>query len=100
MLPRIERLALLKGLESKSWKRYTVLIWFGAEIVGGCIAFSIYGKNIWTLANLRYGKIDWTMVNFIALGFAVASYFTVQDILLKKEDIKVKPYDINKHVED
>lgn len=88
MIPRIGRLAVSKGLDSRKWRIRTILIWFAAEFLGVVVGMILVGKD-----NLP-------MMGLIGLGFAVASYFTVRDVLQKKDDIKSEPYDINRHVED
>ncbi len=88
MVPRIGKLALEKGLDARSWKIRTILIWFAAEVVGGLVGLILVGID-----NLA-------MINLIGLGFAVASYFTVRDVLQKKDKLPSEPFDINRHVED
>lgn len=70
----IGALAAQKGLKPGTWKLYTVLAWFGAEIAGvvfGLIAFGEDGM---------FGAI------LLGLALAVASYFVLKANLQKKPD--------------
>jgi ABC-type uncharacterized transport system permease subunit len=67
-------LAIQKGLKPGTWKLYTVLAWFGAEILGAVIGFLIFGQE--------------NVVAAILLGLlcAVGSYFVLRSVLNKKAD--------------
>jgi len=72
---KIGALALQKGLKPGTWKLYTVLCWFGAEIIGGILAFVILGEENLFLAVL------------VGLGCAIGSYFILKANLNKRPDI-------------
>jgi hypothetical protein len=67
-------LALQKGLKAGTWKLYTVLAWFGAEILGVVIGFALFGQD--------------NMIGAMLIGLlcAVGSYFIVRSVLNKKQD--------------
>jgi hypothetical protein len=67
-------LAVQKGLKPGTWKLYTVLCWFGAEIVGAVLGFLIFGEEG------MFGAI------LLGLACAVASYFILKANLQKKPD--------------
>ena len=70
----IADLAERKGLKRGWWRFYTVLAWFGAEIIGVVISILIFQTEE-TLALLPLG---W--------AFGVVSYFILKAILSKKPD--------------
>ena len=67
-------LAIQKGLKPGTWKLYTVLCWFGAEIVGIVIGIAAMGTESILPAV------------FIGLCCAVASYFILKASLNKRPD--------------
>ena len=73
---KIGPLAERKGLKSGTWKLYTVLCWFGAEIIGAVIAVAILGEESILLAVL------------LGIGCAVGSYFIIKANLNKWPDIE------------
>ena len=72
---KIGALALQKGLKPGTWKLYTVLCWFGAEITGGILAVVILGEENFLLAVLA------------GMGCAIGSYFILKANLNKRPDI-------------
>lgn len=70
----IGALAQRKGLKPGTWKLYTVLFWFGAEIVGAVLGVVLLGEEAMLLAVL------------IGLGCAVGSYFVLKANLNKRPD--------------
>lgn len=68
------QLAAQKGLKPGTWKLYTVLAWFGAEILGVIIGMSIFGEE---------GLIGAIV---LGLGCAIASFFILKTQLSKKPD--------------
>ncbi|MBK7885021.1 MAG: hypothetical protein IPJ81_15485 [Chitinophagaceae bacterium] len=71
---KIGILALQKGLKPGIWKLYTILAWFGAEIVGILIGFAAFGQENTIGAVL------------VGLACAVPSAFIVRSALNKKPD--------------
>jgi len=67
-------LAVKKGLKPGTWKLYTVLNWFAAEIAGGVLGLIIFGKENYVAAIV------------MALGCAVASYFILKANLSNRPD--------------
>lgn len=67
-------LAIQKGEKPGSWKLYTVLSWFGGEILGVVIGLLLFGED--------------EILPAILLGLccAVASYFILRSNLSKKPD--------------
>jgi len=70
----IGALAQKKGLKPGTWKLYTVLCWFGAEVIGVILGMVILGEEALLLAVL------------LGLGCAVASYFILKANLNKRPD--------------
>jgi len=68
-------LAEQKGLKPGTWKLYTVLCWFGCEILGAVIGVAILGGE-----NIILGVI-------LGLGCAVGSYFVLRANLSKRPDV-------------
>lgn len=72
---KIGEVALRKGLKSGTWKLYTVLCWFGAEILGALLGVLLLGsENIIPAV-------------FIGLACAVGSYFILKANLEKRPDV-------------
>lgn len=71
---KIGALAEQKGLKPGTWKLYTVLCWFGCEILGAIIGIALLGQE-----NMILGVL-------IGLGCAVGSYFVLKANLSKKPD--------------
>lgn len=69
------KLAVTKGLKSGTWILYTVLAWIGAEFVGALTGILLLGQENILVAYL------------LAIGFAVASYFIIRNVLQKKPDV-------------
>ena len=80
---KIGALAEKKGLKPGTWKLYTVLCWFGAEILGAILGFVMLGEE--------------NMVGAIlfGLGCAVGSYFVLKANLNKRPDTIMED-DINR----
>jgi len=70
----IGNLAIKKGLKPGTWKWYTVLNWFGAEIAGFVLGYVIFGME-----NLAAAIV-------VALGCAVASFFILKANLNNRPD--------------
>jgi hypothetical protein len=70
----IGALAQRKGLKPGTWKLYTVLCWFGAEIAGAMLTVIFLGEEAILFAVL------------IGLGCAVGSYFILKANLSKRPD--------------
>lgn len=77
----IGALAERKGLKPGTWKLYTVLCWFGCEILGAIIGIAILGGE-----NMILGVL-------LGLACAVGSFFVLKANLNKRPDIDD---DINK----
>ena len=71
---KIGDLAERKGLKKGWWKFYTVIGWFGGEIIGIVLSILIFQTEE-TLALLPLGY-----------AFAIASYFILRAVLSKKPD--------------
>jgi len=71
---KIGVLAEQKGLKPGTWKLYTVLCWFGAEILGAVISIALLGEESMILGV------------FIGLACAVGSYFVLKANLSKRPD--------------
>jgi len=71
---RIGLLAIQKGLKPLTWKLYTIAAWIICEIIGMCIAYALFGQNIFSIMS-------------IALTAAFGGYLLVRAILEKKPDI-------------
>jgi uncharacterized membrane protein len=72
----IGALALQKGLKPGTWKLYTVLCWFGAELLGILIGLILFGEEYIFVAIV------------LGLGSAIAGYFILKSTLNKKPDIE------------
>lgn len=73
LMPKVRNLANRKGLKPGLWQVYTVLAWFGAELLGVTLYFLLFGEDLFPAA-------------IIGLGCAGTSYFVVQGIMQKKPD--------------
>lgn len=71
----IANLAERKGLKRGWWRFYTVIAWFGAEVLGIFLSILIFQTEE-TLALLPLG---W--------AFAIGSYFILKAVLSKKPDV-------------
>ena len=71
----IGALAVKKGLKPGTWKLYTVLLWFGAEIGGIIIGVGSFGTESYLPAIV------------IGLGCAITSYFILRSSLSRKPDV-------------
>jgi len=71
---KIGDLALQKGLKKGWWRFYTILAWFGAEIIGIILSILIFQTEE-TLALLPLGY-----------AFAISSYFILKASLSKRPD--------------
>jgi hypothetical protein len=71
----IAALAQKKGLKPGTWKLYTVLCWFGAEIAGAVIGVVILGEENIIIALL------------LGIGCAIASFFILKANLNKRVDV-------------
>ena len=72
---KIGELAQRKGLKRGLWRFYTVLAWFGAEILGIVLSLLIFQTEE-TFALLPLG---W--------AFAIGSYFILRSSLSKRPDV-------------
>ena len=72
---QIGDLAVRKGLKRGWWRFYTVIAWFGAEIIGIVLSILIF-RTEETLALLPLGY-----------AFAIASYFILKTSLSKRPDV-------------
>jgi len=79
----IGALAQKKGLKPGTWKLYTVLCWFGAEIIGAILFYMILGEESFYIAIL------------LGMACAVGSYFILKAYLNKRPDAMDED-DINK----
>jgi hypothetical protein len=71
---KIGALAEQKGQKRGLWQFYTVLAWFGAEIIGIFLAILLFQTDeVFALLPLGY-------------GFAIGSYFLLKSVLAKKPD--------------
>ncbi|MFN8250857.1 MAG: hypothetical protein U0V75_03160 [Ferruginibacter sp.] len=70
----IGNITIQKGLKSGTWKLYTVLAWFGAEILGIVAGFALGGEDGFALAFL------------LGIGFALSSFFILRASLKKRPD--------------
>jgi hypothetical protein len=68
-------LAERKGLKPGTWKLYTVLCWFGTEILVAIAAFAILGEESLFIAVL------------LGLACAIGSYFILKANLDKRPDV-------------
>src|SRR5437868_9258147 len=73
---KMAALAERKGLNRSTWKLYTVLAWFGAEILGVFVSLILF--------NLSPG--DMIAAFPLAYGFAIGSYFLLKASLSKRPD--------------
>jgi hypothetical protein len=72
---KIGALAQKKGLKPGTWKLYTVLCWFGAEIAGVVIGVVILGNE-----NIILGVL-------LGIACAIGSFFILKANLNKRPDI-------------
>ena len=73
---KIGDLAVRKGLKRGWWRFYTVIAWFGAEIIGIILSVLIF-RTEETLALLPLGY-----------ACAIASYFILKAYLSKRPDVE------------
>lgn len=71
----IGTLAEKKGLKPGTWKLYTVLCWFGSEILGAVIGVAVLGSE-----NIILGVL-------LGLVCAVGSFFVLKANLNKRPDV-------------
>ncbi len=71
----IGALAEKKGLKPGTWKLYTVLCWFGAEILGAVIGVALLGGD-----NLIAGVL-------LGIACAIGSFFILKANLNKRPDV-------------
>ena len=77
----IGNLAARKGLKSGWWKFYTVIAWFGAEILGIVISMLVFQtEEIFAVILPGY-------------AFAIGSYFILKAVLSKKPDIETPAFE-------
>ena len=81
-------LAIQKGLSANKWKWYTILAWFGAEIVGLLFAIVLFGKsNIENLKDLNaLDKSNFYGLAAMGLISAFGGYLIVKAKLEKMPD--------------
>jgi len=77
----IGNLAERKGLKKGWWKFYTVIGWFGGEIIGIVLSIMIFQTEE-TLALLPLGY-----------AFAIGSYFILKAVLSKKPDVETPAFE-------
>jgi hypothetical protein len=70
---KMGELALKKGLRPGTWKLYTVLCWFGAEILGALVFYMAF-------------EVEVTLAILLGMGCAVGSYFVLKANLDKRPD--------------
>jgi hypothetical protein len=70
---KMGELALKKGLKPGTWKLYTVLCWFGAELFGAMVFFAVF-------------QVDIMLAILLGMGCAVGSYFVLKANLEKRPD--------------
>jgi hypothetical protein len=73
LMPQVRKLVNRKALKPSLWQTYTVLAWFGEELLGVTISFMFFDDELFPAA-------------IIGLGCAGTNYFIVQGILQKKPD--------------
>jgi len=83
-------LAERKGLKRGVWKLYTILAWFGAEILGIILSFALF--------NIKEDEIFATLP--LAYGLAVASYFILKSSLSKKPDAVQSSFEFEQQQHD
>ena len=71
----IGNLAERKGLKKGWWKFYTVIAWFGAEVLGIVLSIIIFQTE------------EILGLVFLGYAFAVASYFILKAVLSRKPDV-------------
>ena len=71
----IGNLAARKGLKTGWWKFYTVIAWFGAEVIGVFVGFLLFQETGMVAAML------------LGYGAAIASYFILKTYLSRKPDV-------------
>jgi hypothetical protein len=71
----IGALAIKKGQKPGTWKTYTVLSWFGGEIIGVVLGLAVFGEDGLVAAV------------FLGLGCALASFFILKANLNGKPDV-------------
>lgn len=76
---KMGNLAIQKGLKPGTWKIYTLLAWFVAEILGMILAVAIFGQDIIKPENL-------ISVMALALISAYGGYLFIKSVLDKKPD--------------
>ena len=70
----IGQLAEKKGFKPGPWRLYTVLAWFGGEILGVVIGLMLFGEQIGAVV-------------LLALACAVSSYFILRANLSNRPDM-------------
>jgi hypothetical protein len=82
---KIGNLADQKGQKRGLWQFYTVLAWFGAEIIGIFLSVLLLQTDeLFALLPLAY-------------SFAVGSYFLLKSVLLKKPDAVETSFEFEQH---
>jgi len=71
---KIGTLAERKGLKKGWWKFYTVIAWFGAEVIGIIVGMLVFQTD------------DVFALLLPGYGFAIASYFILKAYLSRKPD--------------
>lgn len=71
----IGNLAERKGLKKGWWKFYTVIAWFGAEVLGSVVGILILRTE------------DYLPLLPFAWAFAIGSYFVLKAYLSRKPDV-------------
>ena len=82
---KIGVLAERKGQKKGLWKLYTVLCWFGAEILGMVLSAILF-KTDEVIALLP-----------LAYGCAIGSYFVLKATLSKKPDATPTTFEFEQH---
>jgi hypothetical protein len=71
---KIGNIAIRKNLNPSTWKLYTVLAWFGGEILGIGLGLTVFGLQ------------DFFPLTLMGLGFAYTAYYIVHTTLEKMPD--------------
>ena len=78
---KIGDLAERKGLKKGWWKFYTVIAWFGPEVLGIVLSILIFQTE------------EILGLVFLGYAFAIASYFILKAVLSKKPDIETPAFE-------
>jgi uncharacterized membrane protein YfcA len=82
---KIGSLALLKGQKSGRWKLYTVLAWFGGEIIGAVLSVVLFKSE------------DYFSMLPLAIMGAVGGYLIIRATLSRMPDKSEAGFDFEQH---